>query len=214
MTSAPLRLHLGCGENYLPGYVNVDFPSERHTVMTGIRADLYADLRTLGYPDESVGEVRLHHVFEHFTRGTAIAMLIRWYGWLADEGKLVLETPDFERMVREFKRGGTAQKQGLALRHIFGSHEADWAVHCDGWYPARFEHVLPALGYRDLEVQRSAWRGTHNVTVTAYKRRPFVDYAAQLPIAEDLLRESLVDGSESEQRLLVAWLEEVRRYAA
>jgi hypothetical protein len=210
VSAEPLRLHLGCGEVYLAGYVNVDYPPEGHTVMTGVQADVYADLRTLDYPEGSVGEVRLHHVFEHFTRGTALGLLIRWYRWLAEDGTLMIETPDFDRMVQSFRRARTAGGRGLALRHIFGSHEAAWAVHCDGWYPARFEHVLPALGYCDLELKRSKWRGTHNVTAVARKRAPVASVDEQLAVAERLLRESLVDDSASERRILGTWLEEVR----
>lgn len=213
MSSDPLRLHLGCGEVYLSGYINVDFPSEQHTVLTEVQADLYADLRTLEYPSGSTEEIRLHHVFEHFTRGTAIGLLIRWYDWLADDGKLVIETPDFERMVREFRRARKAEEQAVALRHVFGSHEAEWAVHCDGWYPGKFRHVLVALGYRDVQLETSSWQGTHNLTATALKRRPFVEKPEQLRAAEHLLRESLVDESASEQQLLNTWLEELRSRA-
>lgn len=209
MSSHPVRLHLGCGEVYLSGYVNVDFPPEQHPVLKEVQADLYADLRTLEYPSGSAEEVRLHHVFEHFTRGAAIGLLIRWYDWLADGGKLVIETPDFEGMVREFRRARKAEKQGVALRHIFGSHEAGWAIHCDGWYPGKFRRVLVALGYRDVELERSSWRGTHNLTATARKRRPFVEKPEQLSAAEQLLRESLVDDSASEQQLLKTWLKEL-----
>lgn len=214
MSSKPVRLHLGCGEVYLPGYVNVDFPAEQHSVLTGIQADVYADLRTLEYPSQSVGEIRLHHVFEHFTRGTALGLLIRWYDWLIDEGKLMIETPDFERMLREFRRARRVAGQGVALRHIFGSHEAGWAIHCDGWYPRKFEHVLPALGYRDLKLTRSKWRRTHNVTAVACKRQPFSDKREQLEAAEGLLRESLVDDTPSEQQLLAVWLKEAESHAS
>lgn len=182
--------------------------------MTDVRADSYADLRSLEYPQASVEEIRLHHVFEHFTRGTALGLLIRWYGWLTDGGNVTIETPDFERMVKAFRRTRKNSARGLALRHIFGSHEAAWAVHYDGWYPEKFERVLPALGYRDLELTRSSWRGTHNVTVVACKRGPQVAAEAQLEAAERILRESLVDESPSELRLLETWLDEVRRHAS
>jgi predicted SAM-dependent methyltransferase len=214
VSSDPIRLHLGCGEVYLPGYVNVDFPPHAHTVQSEAVVDLYADLKSLQYPPESVAEIRLHHVFEHFTRGTAIGLVIGWYGWLVEGGSLTIETPDFERMVKAFRRAKTAKGRGLALRHIFGSHEADWAVHCDGWYPEKFERVLSALGYCDLQVEQSKWRGTHNVTAVARKRRPFANREEQLAAAERLLRESLVDDSPSERRQLQTWLDDAASCAS
>jgi predicted SAM-dependent methyltransferase len=213
VNAVPLRLHLGCGENYLPGFVNVELPGDT-PVQVETQADLYADLRELDYETCSVDEIRLHHVFEHFTRPTALGLLVRWYEWLADGGRLTIETPDFERMLRAFRRSTDGVEQSLALRHIFGSHEAAWAVHCDGWYRARFQRTLLALGYGELEFTETTWRGTANITVDARKRSPFAPVDSRIVAAEGLLRESLVDESPSELRLLAAWTAEFRAIAA
>jgi len=47
--SAGRRIHLGCGEVYLPGYVNIDLPPQHQTVMRKIKADIYADISRLNY---------------------------------------------------------------------------------------------------------------------------------------------------------------------
>lgn len=77
----PVRLHLGCGEQHFSGYVNIDHPSDQHNVMRSV-ADIQADVRHLDFPDGSIDEIRLHHVFEHFPRVVALALLIRWHRWL------------------------------------------------------------------------------------------------------------------------------------
>ena len=59
------------------------------------------------------------------------------------------------------------------LRHLFGSHDAHWAVHCDGWYKSKFKECLLALGYRHLKFEFSHWRGKYNITVRAQKKAPF-----------------------------------------
>jgi hypothetical protein len=59
------RLHLGCGERYLDGYVNIDCPSSEHTVQRTSPADRLADITQLRYEPESVEEVRLHRAVEH-----------------------------------------------------------------------------------------------------------------------------------------------------
>lgn len=208
--ASPIRLHLGCGEIYLEGYVNVDFPPAEHTVQSRDVADLHADLTTLSYERGTVAEVRLHHVFEHFPRDTALRLLIDWYAWLADDGKLVIETPDFERCCKEFLKRRKRSQQALLLRHIFGSQEAPWAIHRDGWYEEKYRRVLGSLGFDRLEVERSSWRGTFNITVSAYKRAPTRTYEEQRVAVEAILSEALVDDSESEQRLLRVWLDEFR----
>jgi len=60
-----MKLHLGYGSNYLDGYVNIDLPPQGQTVMCA-RADVYTDIRTLTYPDNSIDEIRSHHLLEHF----------------------------------------------------------------------------------------------------------------------------------------------------
>ena len=96
----PMKLHLGCGQQYLQGYVNVDYPASEHQVQKSLRADLYTDLTKLSYPVASIEEVRLHHVFEHFSRPVALALLCRWRDWLAPGGRLHVETPDLMASAR------------------------------------------------------------------------------------------------------------------
>ena len=209
MPGAPPKLHLGCGEQYLDGYVNIDFPPSEHTVQTTSPADELADITRLEYEPESVAEVRLHHVFEHFDRPTALRLLIDWHEWLVEGGRLVIETPDFERSVRAFVRRVGADR-GTILRHVFGSHEADWAVHWDGWYADRYRRTLGALGYGSLDFDRAKWQGTYNITVTALREGGTRDRGRQAAAAEQLLAESLVDRSESEERLLAEWVRRLR----
>ncbi len=206
-----LKLHLGCGETYLPGYINIDFPSERHTVQRTSRADIHADIRELRYPSGAVEEVRLHHVFEHFDRGTAVRLLIEWYDWLEVGGMVVIETPDFEKCAQAFISRRREEDRLKALRHIFGSHEAPWAVHFDGWYQAKFDLFLKSLGYCDLAFSASEWRGTYNITVTARKLQPLTTRDAQVEAGEKLLRLSLVDDSHSEERMIGVWMERIRQ---
>jgi hypothetical protein len=203
------RLHLGCGERYLEGYVNIDLPSEHHTVLSA-QPDELADITRLSRPGQSVAEIRLHHVFEHFDRPTALRLLIQWHEWLAPGGTLTIETPDFESAARAFARRLRRGDRGTILRHVFGSHEADWATHRDGWYEDRYRRTLAPLGFGALRFEKAAWRGTHNITVTATREGPTRDRAAQVEAATALLRDSLVDDSESELRVLAEWTRRLR----
>lgn len=207
----PVKLHLGCGEQRLEGYRNIDFPPSEHTVQITSAADEFADVTRLAYSAGSIAEVRLHHVFEHFDRPTALRLLVDWRTWLAGGGELVIETPDFERCARNFARRVGRGDRGVLLRHVFGSHEAAWAVHWDGWYEERYRTTLSALGYTPLQIERASWQGTHNITVRASSPGPAPARDELLNAAEDLLRASLVDESESERRLLAQWAATLRR---
>lgn len=201
------KLHLGCGNVYLEGYTNIDYPPEKQTESAFSRAkvDKYADITTLRYDSESVMEVRSHHVFEHFNRPTALGLLINWYHWLCEDGTLIIETPDFDRGAKAYLMGG-AKTRWLVLRHLFGSHDAHWAVHYDGWYKKKFQEHLSALGYRNLKFRLVNDRGLHNVTVKAQKKAPYLTVVQQQIAAEKLLRLSLVDDSISEHKRLAVWM--------
>jgi hypothetical protein len=150
-------------------------------------------------------------VFEHFDRPTALRLLVNWRTWLRPGGVLRIETPDFERCVREFAlRRLFKRRTGVVLRHLFGSHEAAWAVHWDGWYEQRYRDTLGALGFVDPKFERARWKGTHNITVTARAGASPPDRATLMRVAEGLLRDSLVDTSESELRLLDHWIRQLR----
>jgi predicted SAM-dependent methyltransferase len=208
--SEGLRLHLGCGGVLLDGYRNIDLPPSEHGVQEGIQPDEYADITQLSYPPESVEEIRLHHVFEHFDRPTAIRLLIDWREFLRPGGTLRIETPDFKRCAQVFVVRRSPAARMKLLRHMFGSHEAGWAVHKDGWYEERFRSHLEALGYEDLDFERSHWRGTFNITVKARRGAEPLTRDTLLGRAEDLLRQSLVDEGTSELDILGVWMQSVR----
>ena len=211
-----MKLHLGCGTRYLEGYVNVDFPAAEHTVQAGLQADLYADITALSYPAGSVEEVRLHHVFEHFSRPVALALLCRWRDWLAPGGRLRIETPDLmasaRLLVSPFR---SYDKKQQVIRHLFGSHEARWAIHWDGWYRERFAVTLRALGYREPRFRRNRWGPLRNIEVFAEKGpQSFAveDYAAAVrsllvpsTVRVRTVRREVPEGSEA--RMLEVWMD-------
>jgi hypothetical protein len=209
--SGRLRLHLGCGEKRLDEYVNIDFPPARHPVQQSSGADLFADITTLRVPLGTVDEIRLHHVFEHFDRVTALAQLCRWHAWLRLGGTLRIETPDLDSCVRRLAVPwcSWADRQRI-LRHLFGSHEADWAIHRDGWSAKRLGHALGTLGFGVETVKRDGHGALRNVDVSARKTGS-LGLEELLGRARALLRESLVDESETERRLYDVWCARLER---
>lgn len=204
------RVHLGCGEKYLKGYINIDLPPSNHTVMQNVRPDVCADIRHIHFRPESVAVIRSHHVLEHFDRPTALAMLIEWYYWLQEGGIVVIETPDLTRAIRRVCQNKSNVAAGLGpLRHIFGSQEASWAFHLDGWYKEKFVFFLEHLGYRDVQVMQFSQGNLDNIIVKARKRQPFAARHLQIYAADELLSYSLIV-REKEQLVLDLWMRLLR----
>ncbi len=204
-----LRLHLGCGEQKFPGYINIDFPPEAHDVMT-VRADMYADLSELEFPLGSVDEIRSHHLFEHFGRVAALALLIRWHGWLKTGGRLHIETPDLIGSARTLVSDASLAHKLAVVRHLAGDQSADWAYHRDLWFEGRFERTLAALGF--TIVNRRNWSWPHpphlsNVEVTAVKEQQRTA-EQQLAAATALLGDSMVSPAEGDT--LQVWERQLR----
>jgi predicted SAM-dependent methyltransferase len=207
----PLRLHLGCGSVKLPEYINIDYPPTEHTVQTSSGADYFGDILKLTFPANSVDEVRLHHVFEHFDRPTALGQLSRWQIWLKEGGILTIETPDLSASLWMLILPWYSYKtKQVVLRHLFGSHEAYWAVHYDAWDKNKFTKVLQAFGFGDLQFKFIKYKDTRNILVRAIKNRP-ISTDLLMRAAEGILRDSMVDHGDTEKRLLKVWLEKFKK---
>ncbi len=202
-----MKLHLGCGQKYLNGYVNVDYPLTEHSVQVESVADVHQDITTLRYPRGTVDEIRLHHVFEHFTRPVACALVAAWRSWLKPQGILHIEVPDFERTARVIlKRFASFKQRAVAERHIFGSHEAQWAIHCHGYTPKTMATLLNSYGFKPIETKKTEWLGTYNLEMRAQRGDKEFSKDELLGVTRKLLSNYLVDDSSSELRLLEIWL--------
>lgn len=193
----PLRLHLGCGENHLDGYVNIDHPPDQHAVMTP-RADIFADIKTLRFPDNCLDEIRLHHVFEHFNRVEALGLLIRWHRWLRVGGVLHIETPDLAGSAKALLSDAPFKQKTAAVRHLAGDQTETWAYHVDHWFPERFHATFVHMGFGEPRLRVETWaRPPHLANVTAIgAKSKDLPTTALLNAADELLWLSTVAPSE------------------
>ncbi len=208
-SSRPLRLHLGCGEQRLDGYINVDYPPALHSVMR-VRADVFTDITRMVLEKDSVDEIRLHHVFEHFSRVTALAMIIRWHEALRHGGTIHIETPDLEGSARLFLGHSSWKVKMGTARHLAGDQAAGWAYHVDHWFPDRFRRTLDAMGFDGIETKQFMWaREPHlcNVEVKARKARE-LSRDELLSAADAILWESTV--GDAERPMFEIWRRQLR----
>ena len=149
MEQGPVRLHLGCGYRYLEGYINIDVADDHGKR----RVDLISPLEALSFPENSVDEIRVEHVFEHFPRWMAELFLLEWFNWLRPEGLLLIVVPDFETTARAIIELQNEEEKCFKYRHIFGNHINPFSFHRDGFSRSKLEWMLTKHGYRILLLQ-------------------------------------------------------------
>lgn len=110
------KLNLGCGYNILDGYVNIDkVQTTPETVV--------ANILTLDYPDQSVAEIYLRHVIEHFFEDEIRQLLQNCHRLLEIGGRLIVETPDFARIVEAWSSGALSKQLLNWTLFGFTAHE-------------------------------------------------------------------------------------------
>lgn len=140
----PLRLHLGCGNNRLEGYVNIDL---RMTAAT----DIVSDITRLPFRNNSVKRIELYHVIEHLPRTTVAKGLQHWFRLLQKGGIVVIECPDFDQAVREYLAGNEHR-----LASVYGLQRYASDFHLWGWNTARLSQVLAEAGFSAIKALPAA----------------------------------------------------------
>ena len=132
---APLRLHLGCGQRRLPGFVNIDHNRSEAT-------DYVSDIAKLPCPPSSVERIEAYHVIEHIPINTVRDVLAHWKELLQQGGTLVLECPDLDADIRELQEGNHER-----MFSIFGRQRFPGDVHHWGYTETSLTGLLHELGY-------------------------------------------------------------------
>jgi hypothetical protein len=89
---AGIRLHVGCGDDIKPGYINIDEFNPK--------ADERKAIQALDYPDNSIERIEGYMVLEHLSPRDALAFVRNAHRMLQPGGVLILECPDLEKMAR------------------------------------------------------------------------------------------------------------------
>lgn len=98
MNIAKMKIHLGCGSNYINDWVNIDLDSPV--------ADAHADLRKpLPYANSSVEFIFNEHFLEHISREEGTAFLKECRRVLKRGGVFRVSTPDLRWLVTQYVGG-------------------------------------------------------------------------------------------------------------
>lgn len=115
-----MKLNLGCGYAYLPGWVNLDSDP-------ACRPDVLAQAWDLPFGAACAEQARALQLAEHLGFFKTKYFLSECWRVLAPGGRLLLETPDIEKTFRTFL-GGDRGAREAALGWVYGS-ETDGMGH-------------------------------------------------------------------------------------
>ena len=136
-----IKLNLGCGIYYKPGYINIDmFESEI--------ADEIADICHLQYKDNSIDEIEASHILEHFDVLTLPFLIAEWFRVLKPDGKLAIEAPNFNKGYLKLLTKRKLKKRN-ALRFLFGV-DLPGNTHKIGLTPKFLKNILISTGFINL----------------------------------------------------------------
>jgi predicted SAM-dependent methyltransferase len=157
-----LKLHLGCGTRYIPGFIHVDILDAPHI-------DYRSSVDNLcDFKDDSVDLIYASHVLEHFGRYEVEAVLKGWYRVLAPGGVLRIAVPDFAAVVALYEQEGLRDGQSGLVGLVCGGQRNQYDFHKIIFDEAFLGYMLKKVGFG--EIRRWNWRDTEHASVDDFSQ--------------------------------------------
>ena len=155
-----MKLHLGCGNKLLDGFINVDIRED----IPGV--DLVDDIVQLSkVRDRSADLIYACHVLEHVKRHERVSVLETWHSKLGANGTLRIAVPDFEKVVKLYNRGTSCDS---LIGFLYGGQDYEYNFHYYCWDYKSLEQDLTVAGFTN--VRRYDWRQTEHAKIDDYSQ--------------------------------------------
>jgi ubiquinone/menaquinone biosynthesis C-methylase UbiE len=133
-----MRINLGAGDKYWPGFVNCDAYSD-----VDVRCEAYP----MPFATDSADELWAIHLLEHLHRKDVGAALTEWFRVLKQGGRLVLELPSLDKIAQLIVLG--EKNLRMTVMGLFGDprDEKPGMMHHWAWSQAELIEVLTGVGF-------------------------------------------------------------------
>ncbi len=162
------RLHVGCGFNFVPGWVNVGLFEESFLGYGCVTENnglvLHLDItKDFPFADGALTEIYASHFIEHFSFTDGLALARTFHAGLAPGGLMRLTFPDLELWVRKYYENDDAffekyralfvndpRQQVRTKGETFMSQLHGWG-HRWGYDAESMRHLLELAGFGRIE---------------------------------------------------------------
>lgn len=149
-----VKLHLGCGQDYWPGYVNIDVlpNSKADMVMSYLEIDHHFELN-------SVDEIVMIHSLNYVPLWEARDFFAKAQKILRVGGQFIIETVNLEKAVRHMLENiGNFNQYLEGVRGIYGfgldhlKNREKYAPNVQGWTAWHLQYELSQAGFEEIEI--------------------------------------------------------------
>jgi predicted SAM-dependent methyltransferase len=145
MEQRKIKLNLGCGILYKPGYLNID-------KFNNSVADKICDVNDLPFKANSIDKIEAYHLIEHFDYIHCKYVLSEWFRILKPAGILIMETPDLPETFKKFKHSNLENKI-TTLQWLYGI-DSPGMQHKTGFSWELIKNLLEEIGFENIRREK------------------------------------------------------------
>jgi predicted SAM-dependent methyltransferase len=162
-----VKLHLGSGSRYIPGYINVDIrPESKADVISSIENYLAA------CESGSVDVIYMCHVLEHYKKIESQIILNKCWRVLKKGGVLRLSVPDFKAIAEYYIINVFPMENNSNIDILsgltFGGHKNDYDYHFQAFDYQKLGNMLNDAGFNQLTLWN--WRNIEHGSIDDYSQ--------------------------------------------
>jgi len=154
-----MKLHLGCGKRFAPGFIHIDAIDYPHV-------DHVCAIDNLSFIEENSVELIYNcHVLEHYKRRETERVLREWFRVLRPGGTLRISVPDFAVICEIYNKH---KKLDLVIGALLGRQDYLYNIHYNVFDNDTLSHFLVNVGF--VNVHRYDWRETEHASMDDYSQ--------------------------------------------
>lgn len=154
-TDSPIKLNLGCAKDVKDGWYNVDLHFKHPNVIN-------EDISKISFvKPNTVDEILAKDIIEHLPLQKSIECLNTWYSWLKPNGKIFIQTTNFDLFVQAYEHGVWTDLNVLNYMLFAGINytdvgQQDCDFHKSVYSKNGIVKILNDIGYTITEVREDS----------------------------------------------------------